>query len=145
MNGKELLETLQKIREGETYDIFSLLPEVAGGADWLGEIKDCAITMQGYIHEGEEYEVEDIRDKGWEYAEMGVEDYYSNINKRVQELSLWASNDLDEQIAEMHPLEGEEVTLTRLHSLYLYCAMRMVWDAVADQAFQNTEELEMAE
>jgi len=89
--------------------------------------------------------VDDIREKGWEYASTEVEDYYSHINQRVQELSLWASNDIDEQIAEMHPLEDGEITLTRLHSLYLYCAMRTVWDAVADQAFQNTEELEMAE
>ena len=145
MNGKELLETLQKIREGETYDIFSLLPEVAGGADWMGEIKDCAMCVQGYIQEGEEYEVDDLRDKGWQYAETEVEDYYSNINKRVQELGLWASGDLDEQIAEMHPLGDGEMTLTRLHSLYLYCAMRMVWDAVVDQAFQNTEEMEMSQ
>jgi hypothetical protein len=56
----------------------------------------------------------------------------------VQDLSLWASNDLDTEVQELFSKESVP-TLTELNGLYLYAAMRQLWDAVADQAHQNTE------
>ena len=137
--GKAIKATLDTIYEGELHDIFSLLPEVAGGEAWLGEIKDCAQRMQDYLNDDEEYDIDDLRDKGYESAESELEDYYSNINARVQELNLWASDCLDAEVTDM-VADDKEMTLTKLQGLYLYFAMRQVWDAVADQAFQNTEE-----
>ena len=141
MNGLELKATLQKIEEGETYDIFNLLPEVAGGKDWLGEIQDCAQRMSEYLYDDKEYDIDDLRDLGWQFAESECEDYYSNINKRVQDLSLWASSELDAEVTDM-VADDREMTLTKLQGLYLYNAMRRLWDAVADQAYENTEESE---
>ena len=141
MLGKELQATLKKIEGGEYYDTFNLLPEIAGGEAWVGEIKDCAQSMQDWITDDRDYSIEDLRDIGGQWADSEVEDYYSNINKRVQDLSLWASNDLDTEVATL--FERENIpTITELNSLYLYCAMRQMWDAVADQAYQNTEEAE---
>jgi hypothetical protein len=139
MEGKKLLETLEKIKGGETYDIFNLLPDIAGGSVWLDEIKDTAMYVQGYINEGEDYTLETLRDYGHEYADGQCETYYRNINDEVQALSLWASNEIDEEVAEM--AEGIDPTLTKLQALYLFVAKRMVWDAVTDQAFTNTEEM----
>jgi hypothetical protein len=139
MLGKELHATLEKIEAGERYDIFNLLPEVAGGQVWLDETKDCARSMRDWLTDDRDYSLDDVRDIGGQWADSEVEDYYSNINKRVQDLSLWASNDLDTEVATL--FERENIpTLTELNSLYLYCAMRQMWDAVADQTFQNTEE-----
>ena len=137
--GKELKATLAKIEGGERFDIFKLLPDIAGGQTWLNEIKDCARSMGEWLDDEREYDLDDLRDLGGDWANSECEDYYSNINKRVQELSLWASNELDVEVQELGTQE-REMTLTSLNSLYLYAAMRQLWDAVADQAHTNTEE-----
>jgi hypothetical protein len=139
--GKELQATLAKIEGGETYDIFNLLPDIAGGADWLDEVQDCARSMSEWLTDDKDYSLDDLRDIGAQWADSECEDYYSNINKRVQSLSLWASNDLDAEVQELFSRETVP-TLTELNGLYLYSAMRQMWDAVADQAHQNTEESE---
>lgn len=136
--GKQLTATLEKIREGELYDIFNLLPDIAGGAVWLDEVKDTAMSMQGYLNDDEEYSLEDLRDKGGEYANSECEDYYNNINTRVQALSLWASNELDEEVQMINEGRGYP-SLTDLNAQYLCSAMRQMWDAVADQAYENAE------
>jgi hypothetical protein len=139
MNGKQLKETLVKVEAGELYDIFNLLPEVAGGAAWLGIIKDTAQDMRDYLNDEDDYTLEDLRDLSMSYAERECEDYHSNINKRVQELSLWASPELDSDVQELN--EGREYpSLTDLNTQYLYAASVQLFSAVADQAFQNTEE-----
>lgn len=143
MNGKQLQVTLEAIEAGELYSIFNLLPQVAGGANWVGEIQDCARSMSEWLDPEKEYDLDDLRDLGGQWANSECEDYYSNINKRVQDLSLWASPELDDEVNELG-VQHEEISLTKLHSLYLYAAMRQLWDAVADQAFQNTEELSNA-
>lgn len=138
MLGKELQATLKKIEEGERYDIFNLLPEIAGGKDWLDEITDCARSMSEWLTDDRDYSLDDLRDIGGQWADSETETYHKNINERVQTLDLWASNDLDTEVATL--FERENIpTLTELNSLYLYCAMRQLWDAVADQAYQNTE------
>jgi hypothetical protein len=144
MEGKKLLETLEKIRGGETYDIFNLLPDVAGGSVWLDEIKDTALYVQGYINEGEDYTLETLRDYGHEYADGQCETYYKNINDEVQALSLWASNEIDEEVAMLN--EGRPYpSLTDLNSQYLFVVNRMLWDAVVDQAFQHTTQDKLVE
>ena len=139
MNGKQIKVTLDQIEGGERFDIFKLLPDIAGGQTWLNEIKDCARSMGEWLDDEREYDLDDLRDLGGDWANSECEDYYSNINKRVQELSLWASNELDVEVQELGTQE-REMTLTSLNSLYLYAAMRQLWDAVADQAHTNTEE-----
>lgn len=145
MKGSQLKKTLLVVEGGELYDIFNLLPEVAGGEAWLYEIKDCVRSMGEWLDDEQDYELDDLRDLGGQWANSECEDYYNNINKRVQDLSLWASNDLDVEVATLNdsPMnDGEAFTLTQLQAQYLYCAMRQLWDAVADQVFQNTEEEE---
>ena len=143
VKGAELLATLEKIKNGKTYDIFNLLPDIASGWVWLDEIKDTAMYVQGYVNADEYYDIDDIRDYNHEYANGQCETYYKNINDEVQALSLWASNEIDEEVAEL--AEGIEPTLTKLQSLYLFVAKRMVWDAVVDQAFQHTTTDELVE
>ena len=143
VKGAELLATLEKIKCGQTYDIFNLLPDIAGGGVWLDEIKDTAMYVQGYVNADEDYEISTLRDYGHEYADGQCETYYKNINDEVQALSLWASNEIDEEVAEM--AEGIDPTLTKLQALYLFVAKRMVWNAVVDQAFQHTTTDELVE
>jgi hypothetical protein len=139
MNGKQLKVTLDRVEKGEYFDIFNLLPEVAGGEAWAGEIKDCAQSMQEWLDDEKEYDIDDLRDLGHQWADSEVEDYHNTINARVQSLSLWASPDLDAEVEELNAGTGF-LSLTSLNTQYLFCAMRQLWDAVADQAFQNTEE-----
>ena len=144
VKGVDLLATLEKIKSGETYDIFNLLPDIAGGSVWLDEIKDTAMYVQGYINEGEDYDLETLRDYGREYANGQCENYYKNINNEVQALSLWASNEIDEEVAMLN--EGRSYpSLTDLNSQYLFVANRMLWDAVVDQAFQHSIQDELVE
>jgi len=137
--GKELKATLGKIEGGELFDIFNLLPDIAGGEAWSAEIKDCARSMADWLDEGRDYDLDDLRDLGGEWSNSECEDYHNNINARVQSLSLWASNDLDWQVDEVNQLSSYP-SLTDLNTQYLCSAMRQLWDAVADQAHQNTEE-----
>ena len=136
--GKELKATLGKIEGGELFDIFNLLPDIAGGSAWVAEIKDCARSMADWLDEGRDYDLDDLRDLGGEWSNSECEDYHNNINARVQSLSLWASNDLDWQVDEVNQLSSYP-SLTDLNTQYLCSAMRQLWDAVADQAHQNTE------
>jgi hypothetical protein len=141
MKGKNLLVTLKKIEEGETYDIWNLLPDVASGEEWAGEIKDGAQAVADYIQEDEDYDIDDLRDNSHEYADGCTASSYRHIHDQVHELRLWASNDIEAEVEELGG-NSEPSSLTRLEALYYYTAMRMVFDAVADQAFQNTEEEE---
>jgi len=136
--GKELKATLGKIEGGELFDIFNLLPDIAGGEAWSAEIKDCARSMGEWLDDEKDYDLDDLRDLGGQWSNSECEDYYSNINKRVQDLSLWASNELDAEVQDIN--QGSEFpSLTDLNAQYLCSAMRQLWDAVADQAHQNTE------
>jgi hypothetical protein len=142
MNGKQLKETLLKVEGGELYNIFNLLPEVAGGAAWVGIIKDTARDMRDYLDDSIDYDIDDLREMSLSYAEREVEDYHSTINKRVQELNLWASPELDNDVQEMN--EGRDYpSLTDLNTQYLYAASVQLFGAVADQVHQNTEESEV--
>jgi len=137
--GKELKATLGKIEGGELFDIFNLLPDIAGGEAWAAEIKDCARSMGEWLDDERDYDLDDLRDLGGQWSNSECEDYYININARVQSLSLWASSYLDWEVSEVNQLSSYP-SLTDLNTQYLCSAMRQLWDAVADQAHQNTEE-----
>jgi hypothetical protein len=142
MLGATIKETLKTIEGGETYSIWNLLPDNAGGKFWLDEIKDCARSMQEYLDDDKEYDIDDLRDVSGEWADRETEDSYFNINRRVQDLGLWASNEIDQIVAELFGdlYEKETPTITDLNSRYLYAAMNTLFDAVADQAYINSED-----
>jgi hypothetical protein len=140
MEGKKLLDTLSKIEGGELYDIFNLLPDSVGGEAWLLEIQYTTGRVADYIQADEDYSLDDLRDLGFEYANGQCEDYYYNINAEVQALSLWGLDEVSELVAEFN--EGKPYpSFTELNAQYLFAGKRMVWDAVVDQAFTNTEEM----
>jgi len=140
MEGKEILATLSKIEGGELYDIFNLLPDSAGGAEWIKEIKYTAQRVAEYIQADDQYTLEDLRDLNHEYANGECETYYFNINAEVQALSLWALDEVSDLVAELN--EGRPYpSFTDLNTQYLYAGKLITWDAVVDQAFINTEEL----
>lgn len=144
MNGKQLKETLLKVEGGELYDIFNLLPEVAGGAVWVEAIKETARDMRDYLDDSIDYDIFDLRDLSMSYAEREVETYHRVINEKVQALSLWASPELESDVLELN--EGRDYpSLTDLNTQYLYAASVQLFGAVADQVFQNTEESELVE
>jgi hypothetical protein len=142
MNGKQLKETLLKVEAGELYDIFNLLPEVAGGAAWVEAIKETARDMRDCLDDSIDYDIFDLRDLSMSYAEREVETYHRIINEKVQALSLWASPELESDVLELN--EGRDYpSLTDLNTQYLYAASVQLFGAVADQVHQNTEESEV--
>jgi hypothetical protein len=144
VKGAELLATLSKIEGGEFYDIFNLLPDSTGGAEWVKEIQYTADRVAEYVQADEEYSLETLRDYGREYANGECETYYFNINAEVQALSLWGLNEVSELVAELN--EGRPYpSFTDLNSQYLYAGKQITWDAVVDQAFQNTNQDELVE
>lgn len=139
---KQVLATVttENMTNGTMSELWAELPDMVSGADWVGEVVDCAWKIAEYIYDSEEVTEDQISDWAWQFAESEIEDYYSNINKRVQTLSLWAYSELDDEVAEMrHGKEG--CSLTDLNSDYLYCAMRGLFDCVARWAVAQVEEL----
>ena len=140
MNGKALLKTLDEVKQGEHFDIWNLLPDIASGKEWKEEILDAVSAIKDQISEDEDYDLDDLRDAGHGYADNCASSSHKYIHDKNHALSLWASDEIE---AEVEELSGEgHKSMTRLETLYYYTATRMVWDAVADQVFQNAEELE---
>lgn len=143
MQGKALLETLEQVQQGETFSIWNLLPTQAGGKEWAQEIKDTAWRMSEFIQAENDYSLEDLRDYETQFATTECETYYKDIHDRNHALSLWAMDEVQEMVSELFELSATN-SLTDLESNYLYCAMRILWNAIAEEVFENTEELEEA-
>lgn len=139
MNGRALLETLDKVQHGETFSIWNLLPTQASGKEWADEIKYTASRIKDYIEVDGDYSLEDIRDKEHEFANSEIETYYVQIHNRAHALSLWAMEEVQEMAVEFDIITN---SLTDLERDYTYCAMRILWNAVAEEVFENTEERE---
>lgn len=145
MNKDNLIAALKEINAanlpgGNMGGLWDKLPDYVGGGNWIGEIIDAADRWRDYIYEDKDYSLDDLTDYIGELSNGECEDYYSNINKRVQDLSLWARPELDQAVEE---LGGSNVgTLTSLNSLYLYAAMEALFRAVIEYAYERAAELE---
>lgn len=141
--GKQLSTLLLTITAENMPDsLWALLPDSVAGPQWRGEIIDAARTLSSWLNDDEEYTLETLSDLTPQLADSECEDYYSNINRRVQELSLWANSDLDEEVAQLAHNSEESQTLTGLNALYLYCAMRGLYYVLAQWVMDTVEELE---
>lgn len=133
--------TAENLPAGKLGDLWSKMPDYVAGPNWIGEIADAAYQWQGYIYDDKDYQLEDLLDYVGELANGECEDYYSTINKRVQELSLWAYPDLDYSVAELGTTG--DGTLTGLNSLYLYSAMDNLYRCVIEYAYERAIDLEI--
>ena len=145
MNKDNLIAALNEINAanipgGNMGALWNKLPDYVAGGNWIGEIIDAADRWKDYIYEDKDYSLDDLIDYVYELANGECEDYYSNINKRVQDLSLWARPELDYAVAELGNT-GDD-TLTGLNSLYLYAAMEALFRAVIEYAYERAAELE---
>jgi hypothetical protein len=139
-SGKALQETLLKIQNGETYDIWKLLPNGAGGESWCIEMLDGARMLSEWLDSDKDYDLPDLQDIANKIASNEAEDYYAVINQRVQDLALWAYDEVDELVQELFPHNvSDQPTLNDLNSRYLVAGMRILLDAIADQAYLHTE------
>lgn len=137
--GATLKVTLATINgENIPSSLWDVLPDHVAGAQWRGEIWDAAITLADWLTDDEEYSEDKLQDMSYQLADSECEDYYSNINRRVQELALWAVDDLDEEVASSGIYVG---TLTDMNSAYLYCAMRGLYQTLAQWALEHSVEL----
>jgi len=132
--------TAENLTGGKLGDLWSKLPDYIGGGNWMGEIVDAAARWQDYVYDDKDYQLEDLLDYIGELANGECEDYYVNINKRVQALSLWAYPELDLMVAELG--SAGDGTLTGLNSLYLYAAMDNLYRCVIEHAYDRAAELE---
>jgi hypothetical protein len=126
--------TVESMTDGTMSTLWEMLPDMVSGREWVAEVVDCAERMSEFL--GDEVEEEELQDLAHQFADSECEDYYKNINARVQALSLWAYDELDEEVQE---LAKPSPTLTDLNSAYLYCAMRGLFQVVAQWAWENTE------
>ena len=146
MQGKELKAilstiTTESMSNGTMSELWEKLPDFIGGADWVSEIHDMAWQCNDWISDEQDYTEDVASDLSNELANSEVEDYYSNINKRVQALSLWAYDELDDEVAELR-YGKENCSLTDLNSDYLYCAMRGLAYQILTYAYEKALELE---
>jgi hypothetical protein len=150
MNNKNLRLALSEITSetltnGSLSELWKLLPDYVAGPNWVGEIADAADRLTGYFYDIEDHTSEDkLSDYVHELANGECEDYYSSINKRVQDLNLWAYPAIDYEVAELtgNQFDG---TLTGLNSIYLYAAMRELYSAIAAHITNRANELESEE
>ena len=117
--------TQESMTNGSMSSLWEMLPDYVAGSQWVGEIVDLSEQLSDYCAE---------------IADGETQDYYSNINKRVQELSLWAYPTLDVSVAELGTHNAG--TITSLNSLYLYCAMRESLESIAGYVARRVEEQE---
>lgn len=147
MNKDNLIAALNEINAdnlpgGSMSALWDKLPDYVAGPNWIGEIIDAASRWKDYVYEDKEYSLDELTDYVHELANSECEDYYSNINKRVQELSLWAYPEIDSDVEELTGGQLVDLTLTGLNSLYLFAAMRSLFQAVIEYAYERAEELE---
>lgn len=131
--------TVANLTNGSLSDLWSKLPDYVAGPKWVGEIADAASRWKGYVYDDKDYSLDDLTDYIGELANGECEDYYSNINKRVQDLSLWAYPELDQAVEDLGG--SSDGTLTGLNSIYLYAAMDHLYRAVIEYAYERAEEL----
>ena len=148
MNKQHLTAALNEITaanltNGSLSDLWSKLPDYVAGPNWIGEIIDAASQWQGYVYDDKEYSLDELTDYVGELANRECENYYSNINKRVQELSLWAYPEIDSDVLELIDPERGDLSITGLNSLYLYAAMRSLFQAVIEYAYERAIDLEI--
>lgn len=131
--------TGDSMTNGSMSSLWELLPDNVAGPQWVGEVWGAARTLSDWLNDEREYSLDELQDMTGSLADSEVEDYYSNINRRVQELSLWASVELDEEVATTwsRPL----VTYTDMNEAYLYCAMRGLYNVLAQWAMGEIEEV----
>ena len=144
MQGKQIKATLSTITQesmtnGTMSELWEELPDFISGSDWVGEIADMARTATDWVSDDEDYTEDRLTDLSDNLANGECEDYYVNINKRAQALSLWAYDELDDEVIECG-FEGK--TLTDLNTLYLFCAMRGLAYRILTYAYNKAEELE---
>jgi pyruvate dehydrogenase complex dehydrogenase (E1) component len=147
MNKDKIIAALEEINAanipgGNMSALWDKLPDYVAGPNWIGEIIDAASQWQGYIYEDKDYSLDDLTDYVGELADGETQDYHSTINKRVQELSLWAYPEIDSDVQELTGGQLVDLTLTGLNSLYLFAAMRSLFQAVIEYACERAEELE---
>jgi hypothetical protein len=147
MNKDHLIAALDEINAanlpgGTMGALWDKLPDYVAGPNWIGEILDAASRWKDYIYEDKDYSLDQLTDYVHELANGECEDYYSNINKRVQNLSLWAYPAIDSDVEELIGGQLVDITLTGLNSLYLFAAMRSLFQAVIEYAYERAEELE---
>ena len=144
MQGKQIKATLSTITEesmtnGSMSELWQELPNFIRGSDWVDEIADMARTASDWVSDNEEYTEDRLTVLSHDLANSECEDYYVNINKRVQALNLWAYDELDDEMIECG-IVGK--TLADLNTLYLFCAMRGLAYQVLTYAYNKVEELE---
>ena len=144
MQGKQIKATLSTITQesmtnGSMSELWQELPDFISGSDWVGEIADMAGTAFDWVSDDEEYTEDKLTDLSGDLANSECEDYYVNINRRAQALSLWAYDELDDEVIECG-FEGK--TLTDLNTLYLFCAMRGLAYRILTYAYNKAEEIE---
>ena len=147
MNKDNLIAALNEINAdnlpgGNMSALWDKLPDYVAGPNWIGEIIDAASQWQGYVYDDKEYSLDELTDYVGELANGECENYYSNINKRVQDLSLWAYPEIDSDVLELIDPERGDLSITGLNSLYLYAAMRSLFQAVIEYAYERAAELE---
>jgi hypothetical protein len=148
MNKDNLIAALNEINAdnlpgGNMSALWDKLPDYVAGPNWIGEIIDAASQWQGYVYDDKEYSLDELTDYVHELANGECEDYYSNINKRVQELSLWAYPEIDSDVEELTGGQLVDLTLTGLNSIYLFSAMRSLFQAVIEYACERAIDLEI--
>lgn len=146
MNKDHLIAALNEINAanipgGNMSALWDKLPDYVAGPNWIGEIIDAANQWQGYIYDDKDYSLDDLMDYVGELADGECADYYSNINKRVQDLSLWAYPEIDLMVADLGGGVNDG-SLTGLNSLYLYAAMDNLYRCVLEYAYERAAELE---
>ena len=147
MNKQHLTAALDEINAtnipgGDMSALWDKLPDYVAGPNWIGEIIDAANRWKDYVYEDKDYSLDELTDYVHELANSECEDYYSHINKRVQDLSLWARPEIDSDVEDLTGGQLVDLTLTGLNSLYLFAAMRSLFQAVIEYAYERAAELE---
>jgi len=138
--GKEIFAMLDELEKDIPIELWTSLPEVASGELWKVEILDTIQCVREYVRAEEEISEEDLADYAMEYADSVASSSYKYIHDKVHALSLWASNDIEQDL-EAYGTESFD-SLTRWEQMYFYSASAIIFRVIVEQAFRLIEEAE---
>jgi hypothetical protein len=121
--------------------LWELLPDSVAGTAWREEIVNAAGSLADWFAYDDVYDEDNIADIARELADTETSDYDRRINERVQALSLWAIDELDEQTSHWS-IAPHNRTLNGLNSIYLFCALEGLFQVIGQWAINTGQDVE---
>lgn len=125
---------------GISSDLWACMPDQAAGSAWVGFMVQVAEEIAEDLNEDQEYSFDDLTENVLEYADNNTPPYYKDQFTMVNELDLWAINDIEETVEGRLAYDPENpLTLRSLMGVYCAAAYEITWLAICNFIMSEEE------